>query len=97
MKTLAITKATCSLADYAKNLQRGALVLTAKGKPIAALVPLENVDLETLSLSTNPQFLDLIERSRRRLEREGGIPEEEIRRRLRLKTRPRRKPKAKGR
>jgi antitoxin (DNA-binding transcriptional repressor) of toxin-antitoxin stability system len=97
MKTLPITKATGPLADYALNLERRALVVTARGKPIAALVPLENVDLETLSLSTNPEFLDLIEHSRRRLEREGGIPEEEIRRRLRLKARPRRRPKAKGR
>jgi antitoxin (DNA-binding transcriptional repressor) of toxin-antitoxin stability system len=58
------------------------LILTINGKPIAALIPLENVDLETVTLSTHPQFLALIERSRTRQKTEGGISSEEMRRRL---------------
>jgi antitoxin (DNA-binding transcriptional repressor) of toxin-antitoxin stability system len=56
--------------------------LTVDGDPIAALVAVEKADLETLSLSTNPQFLALIERSRARQRAEGGISSEEMRRRL---------------
>jgi hypothetical protein len=48
------------------------------------VIAIENVDLETISLSTNPQFLALIERSRARQESEGGISSDEMRRRLRL-------------
>jgi len=33
---------------------------------MAALVPIEEVDLESLSLGTNPDFLALIEQSRAR-------------------------------
>lgn len=38
--------------------------------------------METVSLCTNPRFMDLIERSRNRQETEGGIAGAEIRRRL---------------
>ena len=49
---------------------------------MAAVVSVEDYDLESLSLSTNPRFLEIIAESRRSLEREGGIPIEEMRRRL---------------
>jgi hypothetical protein len=50
-------------------------------KPIAVLMPIENIDLETLSLSTNSQFLEMIERSRRR--DEGRVSNEEVKRMFR--------------
>ena len=61
------------------------MVLTQRGRPIAALVGLKNVDLETFTLSTDPGFIALIERSRRRHEVEGGISTSEMRRRLGVK------------
>jgi PHD/YefM family antitoxin component YafN of YafNO toxin-antitoxin module len=66
------------------SVEQEPLVLLANGKPVAALLAVEDEDLETLSLSTNPRFLDLIERSRRRHEAEGGISSDEMRRRLGL-------------
>jgi hypothetical protein len=54
---------------------------------LAALVSLEGVDEESLSLSTNPQFLEIIEQSRARLRTEGGISSDEMRRRLGLERR----------
>jgi hypothetical protein len=50
--------------------------------PVAALIPVQGTDLETLSVGTDPDFLDLLERSRRRQREEGGISSEEMRRRL---------------
>jgi hypothetical protein len=44
----------------------------------------EEFDLKSLSLSTNPQFAEPIARSRRRLKKEGGIPASDMRRRLGL-------------
>jgi hypothetical protein len=41
-------------------------------------------DYESLSLSTNPQFVQIIARSRARLEKEGGVPSAQIRRWLGL-------------
>jgi hypothetical protein len=51
-------------------------------KPSAALVTLDAADIETLSLSTNADFLAMIQRSRERHSREGGVGLQEARRRL---------------
>jgi hypothetical protein len=45
-------------------------------------VSIENADMETVALSTNREFLDLIERSRARARAEGGISSQEMRRRF---------------
>ena len=83
-----------SLADYARKVSEEPFVVTDHGKPVAVLLPLENTDLETASLSSNPRFLELMERSRSRRNREGGIPSADIRRRLRLNKATRRAKKA---
>lgn len=54
MKTLEMTHATAPLADYAGDVKNEPLILTIDGKSVAALVPLENADLETVTLSTHP-------------------------------------------
>jgi antitoxin (DNA-binding transcriptional repressor) of toxin-antitoxin stability system len=82
MKTVDKQDATRTLADYASEIQGGAVVVTDLGIPVAALVPIENADLETVSLSTNRRFLDLIERSRSRVQGEGGVSSEEMRHRF---------------
>ena len=84
MKTVEVAQATASLAEYARDMRNGPLILTVGGKPVAALVPIENADLETVTLSTDPQFLALIERSRGRQKTQGGISSAEMRRRLGL-------------
>jgi antitoxin (DNA-binding transcriptional repressor) of toxin-antitoxin stability system len=82
MKVIEKTDATGSLADYAAQVSKGPIIITSEGQPVAALVAIENADLETVSLSTNRQFLALIEQSRRRAQTEGGIPSEEMRQRF---------------
>ena len=85
MKVLERAKATAPLAEYARGVKKGPVILTVGKKPVAALVSIENADLETVSLSTHPKFLALIERSRARHKCEGGIPSSEMRRRLGIK------------
>jgi hypothetical protein len=82
MKTIERADATESLAKYAEQTSDLPIVITDHGQPIAALLSVPNADLETISLSTNPQFLSLISRSRARQEKEGGISGEEMARRL---------------
>ena len=84
MKTVEMDNATMSLADCARAADKEPLIVTDHGKPVAVLLPLENTDLETASLSSNPRFLKLIERSRSRMSQEGGISSAEVRRRLGL-------------
>ncbi len=85
MKTLEIKHATSSLAEYARDVKREPVIITVAGKPVAALAAIENADAETVSLSTNPQFPALIERSRARHSAGGGITGSEMRRRLGLR------------
>jgi len=84
MKTLELVQATAPLMEYAQQLSREPVILTVDGKPVAALMSIEDTDWETVALSTHPQFLALIERSRARQKAEGGISSTEMRRRLRL-------------
>jgi len=85
MKTLEISKARRSLASYSKKARKEPMVVTANGKPIAALIGIQNADMETVTLSNNPQFLALIERSHQRQSQEGGISGEQMRPQLSLK------------
>ncbi len=82
MKTLEVRRATAPLADCVQGVREEPVILTDGGKPVAALVSIENADLETVALSTHPDVLALIERSRARQRLEGGISSDELRRRL---------------
>ena len=82
MKTIEVAKATMPLSTYAKGVNKEPVIITKGGKPVAALVSITNADIETVSLSNNPKFIALIERSRARQKSEGGISAEEMRQRL---------------
>lgn len=82
MKTIDVTKANMPLSDYAKKIKKEPVIITKEGKPLAALVNIQNADIETVSLSNNPKFIALIERSRSRQKSEGGLSSEEMRNRL---------------
>ena len=84
MRTVEIDKATMSLADCAREVSQEPLVVTDHGTPVAVHLPMENTDLETASLNSNPRFLKLIEHSRSRMRQEGGISSAEVRRQLGL-------------
>ena len=82
MKVIEIAQATSSLAEYVQELAKEPVIVAKNGKPVAALVALKNADLETVSLSTNPEFLAIIEESRARQQAEGGTSSKEMRRKF---------------
>jgi antitoxin (DNA-binding transcriptional repressor) of toxin-antitoxin stability system len=82
MKTVEVSKATLPLSDYTKEIKKEPVIITKEGRPVAILVSIPNTDIETVSLTNNPKFIALIERSRARQKSEGGISSEEMRRRL---------------
>jgi len=79
LRKVEIVDATEPLAEYAQAMEEGPLVVTKDGQPIAIVISVENADLETVSLSNHPGFLDLIERSRALQKREGGLSSAEMR------------------
>lgn len=82
MKTVEVLKATLPLSDNTKEVKKEPVIITKEGRPVAILVSIPNADIETVSLSNNPSFIALIERSRARQKSEGGISSDEMRRRL---------------
>lgn len=64
MKRIKLSSAIRPLADYVADLRGETVVLTERNRPVAAIVPLKNVDRESLALSHHPDFLRLIARSR---------------------------------
>ena len=65
MKAMKLPKELQSLLDVAETAQEETLVFTKRKRPVAALVSLRKVDRESLALSTNPQFLRIIETARK--------------------------------
>ena len=75
-----------SLSDYARRNRRDAVVVTRRGKPVSALVPLEaGVDMERLALSMNPRFRAILERSRAEVRAGKVVSSDEVRRIFGLK------------
>lgn len=64
IKTITMRDASLPLGAYASRLKEDILVVTKGQRAVAALVPLKNVDRESLVLSGHPEFLKMIERSR---------------------------------
>jgi hypothetical protein len=82
VKRIYVARGAASLADAIASLKGEPAAVLRDGRPVAVLLPVEGADLETVSLSLNPQFLAILERSRDRQRAEGGVSEEEMRRRL---------------
>jgi len=82
VRAVEISDAVESLAEYARQASPGPVVVTRNGQPLAVIVSAEDADMESISLSLNPDFMEIIERSRKRQESEGGISSEEMRRKF---------------
>ena len=101
MNRIALEETTLSIPDLAKLAEQGTVILTHNGKPLAAVKLLAGNDWESVSLANSPQFLALIEESRRSYCEQGGISLEQVRAQLGLTakrtrgTRAKRKPKQK--
>jgi antitoxin (DNA-binding transcriptional repressor) of toxin-antitoxin stability system len=92
MKTIEMADATAPLRQYARAARRETLVVTLKGKPVAALTPIgPHTDLENLAVSNDPQFRALIQRSRRRHPAGSGLTTAQVRSKLQRLRRPARR------
>lgn len=93
MKAVEITDAT--LADYGRRGRKDTWVLTRRGRPIAAVVPISSAaDLENFGLSHNPRFIEILNRSWESYAREGGVSLAEMHRKVVPPRRPSRRRRA---
>jgi antitoxin (DNA-binding transcriptional repressor) of toxin-antitoxin stability system len=101
VKTIEISQVS-ALAAYVKPGCSEPLLLTEHGRVIATVVPADEDNAASMLLSINPQFRAILERSRVRLESEGGLSSTEARKRLGIPAKPggptsRPKPRPRGR
>lgn len=76
MKTIEISEISTLLENYGEAEQP--LIITRNGQPVAALFPVGDNDIESLKLSMNPKFMNIIETSRKNQKQEGRIFLEDI-------------------
>jgi hypothetical protein len=97
MKVVPLEETSLTVPQLEEMVKSGPVVLTRNGQPLLAVNDVSGSDWESVSLATNPQFLAIIEESRRSYREEGGIRLDDVRRELGLDTqKPRRTPKDAG-
>ncbi len=84
MRTAEVSQAKDPLGQSVRELGSEPLVVTEGGVPIAALAPIEEMDLESLALGSNPKFLAILERARAEYRQGAGLSPEDVRRELGL-------------
>jgi len=83
MKAIELSEVS-ALTPHIKRGHGGPLLLTDHGRVVATIVPADEQDGESMLLSIDPRFSAILERSRQRLETEGGLSSDEVRKRLGL-------------
>jgi antitoxin (DNA-binding transcriptional repressor) of toxin-antitoxin stability system len=86
VRKLKLSAAVRPLMEYVTNLRDETVLVTQGKRAVAAIVPLKNVDRESLALSQHPEFLDLIARSRADFAAGRTLSMDEMKRRLRTVT-----------
>ena len=82
MKRLKLSSAVRPVADYVAEFGDETVVLTEGNRAVAAIVPLINIDRESLALSQHPEFLELIARSQAEFALGRSISLDEMKRRV---------------
>jgi len=82
MKTMEVPVGQKQLQAAIRQGKEETIVLTRRGKPVAAVVPMKGVDAETLRLSTSRRFMNILRRSFRQLDAGKGISLAEMKKRV---------------
>jgi antitoxin (DNA-binding transcriptional repressor) of toxin-antitoxin stability system len=91
VKRINLSSADRPLAEYAADLRDEIVLLTKRNRAVAAIVPLKNVDRESLALSHHPEFLELIAQSRAEFAAGRKLSLDEMRRSVLPKRSPNRR------
>jgi antitoxin (DNA-binding transcriptional repressor) of toxin-antitoxin stability system len=84
MRNIEVTQANDSLGQSVRHLAGEPLVVTEDGVPIAALIPIDELDLEALALGENPRLMAILEEARAQCRQGQGLTSEAVRRELGL-------------
>jgi hypothetical protein len=84
LKVLPLEETTLTVPDLAELVKEGPVILTRNGQPWMTVKDVSGSDWESISLTSNPRFMALIEESRRSYREKGGIRLDDLRRELGL-------------
>jgi prevent-host-death family protein len=77
VKVASLTVVAAHFARYLKASERGPVVVTRKGKPVAVLLGTEDeADLERLLMGHSPGLQTILQAARKRFRAGAGIPNE---------------------
>lgn len=82
MRTMEVSAAQRQLRAALRHGEEETVLLTRRGKPVAAVIPMKGVDAETLALGTSRKFLSILRRSFRELDAGQAISLADMRRRV---------------
>ncbi len=79
MKIASVADVKTKFSAYLRACQKGPVVVTKNGRPVAALVPiLDEDELEDLVLAYSPRFQAIIQQAEQQIQRKEGVPSEEF-------------------
>jgi prevent-host-death family protein len=79
MKIASVADVKAHFSDYLKESEKGAVVVTRNGRPVAVILGTQDEDeIERLILAHSPRFQALLEASRRQIREGKGIPHDEF-------------------
>jgi prevent-host-death family protein len=88
MKIASIASVKARLSAYLRESHEGPVVVTRNGKAVAVILAVTDDDeLERLVLAHSPKFQALLDKSRRQIEKTGGIPHDVFWREVRAENR----------
>ncbi|HEY2148414.1 MAG TPA: type II toxin-antitoxin system Phd/YefM family antitoxin [Pirellulales bacterium] len=75
MKVVSVADVKAHFSAYVKESEKGPVVVTRNGKPVAALIAVgDGEDLERLMMAHSPRLQEILESARRRFRAGKGIP-----------------------
>ena len=79
MKIAPIAEIKAHFSAYLKESEKGPIVVTKNGKPVAVLLGLADEDeIERLIMAYSPKFQSILARGRQEIQETGGIAHEEF-------------------
>jgi prevent-host-death family protein len=79
MKIASVAEVKARLSAYLRATEKGPVVVTRNGKPVAVLLPVPDEDeLERLVLAYSPRFQSILKDARQQIREGRGIPHEEF-------------------
>ena len=87
MKIAPIADIKAHLSAYLKESEKGPVVITKNGKPVAVLLGLtDEEEIEPLLFAYSPKFKTVLARGRQQIQESGGIAHEDFWREVETET-----------